>query len=140
MLFSVSAMPKPSARLFRSSMTSPCSGPADLVLLESFYVGAQRDRELQAGHEHQRAEHHQRHREDQHGPQPEVVAAEARAHDEDDAGEQHADNLEQHAEDHHGDEDEEDRAPMELVDVAVLRRRAAHAADRDDHTEDEEDD
>src|SRR3982751_1865096 len=103
-----SATPKPITRLFSRSMLAS-STPAHAELLERLYVRAQRNRQLQPEDEHQRAEDHEADGEDDHGFQPEVMAAQARADDEQDARGEHADDLEQESECHDRGEHPEDR-------------------------------
>src|SRR3954471_14034561 len=106
-----SATPKPMTRLFRISMC-PSLASAHAELLKRLDVRAQRDRKLQSEDEDEGAEDDQADREDDHGPQPEVGAAEARADDQQDARGEHADDLEQQAERHDRGEHPEDRLPV----------------------------
>src|SRR5512146_3192768 len=78
----VSATPKPSIRLCSSSMEFS-SGAADGEGLQGVDVGAERDRQLQAGHEDEGAEDDEEDGEEERLAEMEAVAAEARADDED---------------------------------------------------------
>src|SRR5258708_2213228 len=135
-LLSVRATPKPSARLLSSSIDSP-SGPADFERLQRLDVGAERDRELQADHEHQRGKGHQEKREDDRGLQSELMAAEARADDQDDSREQHADDLEEKPEGDDRGEHRHKRLPVPLLQLPCLAALGANAPDRDPHAEQE---
>src|SRR5512137_405914 len=120
MLVPARATPKPSWRFARSSMVT--SDTAESVLLEELEPRAHGDGQLQAADEHGRAEDRQADREPQDLLRLELAAAQARAHHQGDAGEEHARQLEHDAEEADGAQNPEERDPVELVDGLALRR------------------